>query len=70
MNIAEATKEALEKGLGITRASWRFNNEVICLIPTNTTLCCVMYGVCLEAKSPRWNPSADDLIADDWEVSH
>lgn len=42
MNIAEATKEALEKGLGITRASWRFNNEVICLIPTNTTLCCVM----------------------------
>lgn len=70
MNIVEATKEAMSKGVGISRESWHFGSDVFAIIPTNTTLNCIFYSVPFDRKSPRWNPSADDLTADDWELAY
>ena len=35
--------------------------------PTNTDECCIVSNAKKEA--PRWNPQAEDLIADDWAVT-
>ncbi|UXU54281.1 DUF2829 domain-containing protein [Staphylococcus agnetis] len=72
MNIQEATKLAMKKGFTIYRTS-QCNEENECvskieLIPTN------IHGYV--AINPHklipykgWIPNAEDLIADDWEVS-
>ncbi|WP_353421830.1 Thoeris anti-defense Tad2 family protein [Staphylococcus delphini] len=72
MNIQEATKLAMEKGFTIYRTS-QFDEEKgsvseLELIPTN------IYGYVV--VHPRritpykgWIPNAEDLMADDWEVS-
>ncbi len=39
--------------------------------PTDTTECCILLVVKngrVKNKGPRWNPTAKDLMADDWEV--
>jgi hypothetical protein len=35
--------------------------------PTDTDECCIVSGAKKEA--PRWNPQAEDLIANDWVVT-
>ena len=66
MYIHDATKLALEENKFITRESWDGN---WILKPTNTTKCCVVIPLFGDGKSgPRWNPNADDLIANDWKV--
>lgn len=62
MFIHEAVKEAIEKDLYIRRKRW----PAWIMKPTNTSDCvmCVF-----ENKMVRcWNPQANDLAADDWEV--
>ena len=68
MYIQEATKKALEAGGYITRESWgeRF---AVYIEPTDTPLCCLVHSLKIkEGPRPRWNPQAEDLIADDWYV--
>ncbi|WP_407372361.1 MW1434 family type I TA system toxin [Carnobacterium sp.] len=65
MNIVEVTKEAMSKGRGITRESWLPNSML--LIPTNTIHCFI--GETSDGKLiGKWQPCADDIVADDWIV--
>lgn len=59
MNIAEAVR----KGEGIRRASWP---KDWCVKPTNSELCCTFFSK--EESAPRWEPTKEDLIANDWEA--
>lgn len=71
MYIQEAVKEALKTKGCIARTSLRSgmlqsNTQII---PTNTYDCCIILGKGKENRQSRyWNPTADDLIAADWEV--
>jgi len=67
MNIQKATKKCMEIDGYITRKSWggRFS---FYLEPTNTPLCCIADSHRVSGPHPRWNPNADDLMADDWIV--
>lgn len=80
MYIHEAVKQAMSMGLAITRTNR--NKDEVCLwdltaiIPTNTVDCCIIVVTDeKEAKrlhipiGRRWNPDADDLMADDWELT-
>ncbi|MEH2947070.1 MW1434 family type I TA system toxin [Sporofaciens sp. JLR.KK001] len=74
MNIQEATKKAVEDGGLIYRTSTMQANKARhgAVNPTNTYDACILVvmekGV--QKKSCRaWNPTADDLLADDWEVA-
>lgn len=69
MNIQEATKQAVAEGKQITRinAWWGGGENGIKILPTNTDECCIVSIAKKEA--PRWNPQAEDLIADDWAVT-
>lgn len=65
MNIYEATKEALRVG-GWIKRPW--GDDGFYVKPTDTGDACLVFAH--EKKSPakRWNPFAEDLIAEDWEV--
>lgn len=73
MFIREAVEKAIRENNGIYRTSVKNeDSDVYATIkPTNT------YEACLlivnrngEKKSCRnWNPTADDLMANDWEVT-
>ncbi len=63
MNIVEATKKA-DSEHAIRRKSW---GSTLRLVPTDTTYLTSMYAndsIC----GVRWEPSKDDLIAEDWET--
>ncbi len=75
MLISEAVKEALEAGLYITRrgnviASGR--GRVGVLKPIHCRDICEEMSFDCESKKQKyrgyWKPTADDLMADDWEV--
>lgn len=70
MNIQEVTKLAMEKGLTIYRRNWREDGLRGELLPTNDAYHGMLYTV-PEKKTyaQRWQPSADDLTANDWEVT-
>lgn len=71
MNIQDATKLAMENGRTIHRISEfdknRKTGENLEILPTN------VYGYLIiipskKAFYPLWQPMAEDLLADDWEV--
>ena len=66
MNIQEATKISLEKEKFITRESFSGHVKIQ---PTNGIGGCILSTTDNSAK-PRggWQPSAEDLTADDWKV--
>lgn len=73
MNIQEATKRVLEDGGLIYRTSTMQVNEARygSINPSNTYDACIL--VVMDKGVPKkscraWNPTADDLIANDWEV--
>lgn len=68
MNIQEATKKAVAEGKQITRTNswWGGGENGIKIRPTNTDECCIVSTAKMEVL--RWNPQAEDLIADDWAV--
>ncbi|WP_060459280.1 MW1434 family type I TA system toxin [Lactobacillus acetotolerans] len=66
MKIDEAIILAKQKGLGIARKSWM--PKPITIIPTNTSNCCLIISSNREKITSRWEPSASDLIANDWKV--
>ena len=64
MNIQTAVAVAMSLGRHISRPGWPTAIE-----PTNTDACCIIHmkdGSKL--PGPRWNPTAEDLVADDWMV--
>lgn len=73
MNIQEAVKEAIKVDGEIHRKSARgkYADRFAAIKPTNSYETCLLmvYTQQKPQKSCRcWNPTADDLIADDWEV--
>lgn len=68
MSIQEAVKIAIEQRKYIRRKTCFYGRTLI--QPTNTYDCCMIFvqGDRRETQSRFWNPTADDLMADDWEV--
>jgi hypothetical protein len=66
MSIQDAVTAALEQGKGITRKSWM--PRPIYLIPTNTTAGLIIVCPNDDKPAPRWEPSAEDLTANDWLI--
>lgn len=74
MNIHEAMKARTKQHPFLTRAAWSglILNEPhsqVYIQPTNTPYCCIIFSPI--QKSPRrgWEPDAEDLLAEDWEVT-
>ena len=65
MFIQEATKKAIEIGGFIARAKWK---GAVRVKPTDDPRGCVLFSA-EKAPGPHWQPRADDLVADDWEVT-
>lgn len=73
MNIQEATKKVVEDGGLIYRTSaMQVDGERYGAInPTNTYDACILVVMDKGAKKKScraWNPTADDLLANDWEI--
>lgn len=71
MDIITATREAFEKGVGITCPHIRQSG--VYLLPTNTNesfICIPTTGPDFNGYHmiPRWNPTVKDILADDWEL--
>ena len=66
MKISEAAKKAIVEGKYIARKGSPFL-EMVKIKPTNTPDCCVLYS---EGKAPcrGWEPQAEDLTSDCWDV--
>ena len=74
MNIQEAAKKALESNGTIYRESVKGGDikRYGAIKPTNTYDTCLLVILSegqVEKSCRCWNPTADDLIADDWEVT-
>lgn len=73
MYINEAVKEAIKRDAVISRksAQRKLTNVYAVIKPTNTYDTCLLI-MCRKGKEVEsagmWNPTADDLIADDWQV--
>ncbi|MBR9213386.1 DUF2829 domain-containing protein [Staphylococcus aureus] len=69
MNIQEATKLAMEKGISIRREKdWKESHRTK-ILPTNDSfLQCIISNSDGTNLIRYWQPSADDLMANDWEV--
>lgn len=72
MNIYEATKEAMRVD-GWIKRPWGNDGWSILVKPTDTgdaCLICVANERGEQRKTPakRWQPQAEDLIAEDWEI--
>ena len=73
VDIIEATKKAMEKGVGIQNAISKQTDSY--LLPTNTNECYLVIpigykldGDYEKTPAPRWNPKAEDVLKDDWEL--
>ncbi|EOS7924852.1 DUF2829 domain-containing protein [Enterococcus faecium] len=69
MNIKEAVELAMKEGKYIYKESEKNEGIEIDIFPTNTWDCCVLISKDSEKVGKRWNPTASDLIANDWKVS-
>lgn len=68
MNIQDATKKALEENKYIRRKSTKHSTTRI--KPTNSYDCCLLVVHGKDRQQGRcWNPTADDLMADDWIIA-
>ncbi|USS86457.1 DUF2829 domain-containing protein [Fructilactobacillus cliffordii] len=72
MTIIEATKQAMEKNCGMTRP---YRGHVFGYVkPTNGSLShYILVGLDSDGNldghaNKFWNPTADDILADNWEL--
>ena len=66
MYINQAVKQALKTNKGMTRA----DSDMV-LFPTSSDFGCILVVPCDSKNfksSIRWNPNAEDLMSNDWEV--
>lgn len=74
MYIHEAVVSALESNSFIRRSAWKKvltpnpTYAAIKIQPTNTPGGCFLHYEAVEKICPGWQPKAEDLLADDWEV--
>ncbi|MDW4458516.1 DUF2829 domain-containing protein [Staphylococcus saprophyticus] len=68
MNIQDATKLATKHLVTMTRSEWKENHRVEVLPTNDSFLQCIVIGSNGKSITRYWQPSADDLIADDWIV--
>lgn len=68
MTISEAAEKTYLLGCCFRRRSW---SENVGIFPTNDKNCCCML-ITAERSTPvrRWQPSYEDLVARDWEVTN
>lgn len=66
MKITKAIELAMKDGKGISRSSKQPMATTI--IPTNTISCCLVVPFKGSIAVKRWEPTAEDLLATDWEV--
>lgn len=69
MDIKEATILAMKNGKYMYRKSEKEEGIDVNVLPTNTWDCCILISDSTDIVGKRWNPTANDLMADDWEVS-
>ena len=71
MNIQEATNSRTKDKPYITREVWcnTYRGADLKVFPTNTPDCCVITSLAARGHRRGWQPTADDLIADDWFVT-
>ena len=68
MNIIEATRKALECDGYITRA-YQDGMWASAFKPTNSHDCYIVFSAMRSDKPARcWNPTADDILFNGWEV--
>lgn len=77
MNIQEATKKAMEEDAYITRReNQRYSgySRIGVIKPSNSHDTCAIMTLDEKGRTENycrnWNPTADDLMADDWYVIH
>lgn len=72
MNILTAIKKAIDENSFIARTSLDFGEGRTLIKPTNSSDCCIVVfqreGAKRQQQIKCWNPTADDLLAEDWEV--
>lgn len=69
MNIQEAALLATEKLVTMNRKEWKESHQTV-VFPTNDTfLQCLLCSKDGNRIIKYWQPTADDLIANDWEVN-
>ena len=72
MNILTAIKKAIDEDSFIARTSLDFGEGRTLIKPTDSSDCCIVFFRRDSAKKRQqikcWNPTADDLLAEDWEV--
>lgn len=72
MNIVEAIRSTCKDTPYITRQKWETEFDAvpghrILLMPTDTPDCIIVISHRDGIRSyPRWNPTKEDLLADDW----
>jgi hypothetical protein len=65
MHIHEAVKKAIEQNKKIQRKAY----EYFSVKPTDSgPLACLIFSRRDDKPGRYWNPSANDLMADDWEL--
>ena len=66
INIVDAARLAADKRTRITRKAWEGH---VSIMPTDTPDCCVAVSKIAKAPCPRWQPKAEDLMAEDWTIT-
>lgn len=71
MNIKEAIEKAMKENGFARRKNLIFGKGSTLVKPTNMYTCCtiVIEGE-KDQRVGRWSPTAEDLLADDWEVKN
>lgn len=68
MNIQEATKLASKYLVTMNRKEWKISHQAEVLPTNDSSLQCIVTGNDGRSITRYWQPSADDLMAEDWEV--
>ncbi len=67
MDIIQAIKKAKEEQRAIRRKSWA--SDGLCIIPTNSEYLGLFVVSENGKKGTRyWNPNAEDLLSEEWEL--
>lgn len=72
MRIHEAINDTTREKPCIRRKAWEYPTAkpevAVKILPTNSPDCCVVLGVANKNPRKGWQPTAEDLVAEDWET--